>query len=202
MIKLFETLAAYIPKYTGLFYFFVYLEITVWIAPNCLLVYEMLRCNCRKAVRQVIWKSLLKSKLFSTFFIKSIKIASGCGYRFHRNVKFLRRFACFWMYWIEDQFLWTSNSRKSSELSRISCHFFSIYSPSYSYSKKANLSPNPYSLYKKYRTHVSVSIKEKAKKSLSITRERFLHIKYIWWAHLDLNQGPIGYEPTALTTEL
>ena len=24
----------------------------------------------------------------------------------------------------------------------------------------------------------------------------------LWWAHLDLNQGPIGYEPTALTTEL
>ena len=24
----------------------------------------------------------------------------------------------------------------------------------------------------------------------------------LWWACLDLNQGPIGYEPTALTTEL
>lgn len=24
----------------------------------------------------------------------------------------------------------------------------------------------------------------------------------IWWGYLDLNQGPIGYEPTALTTEL
>ena len=23
-----------------------------------------------------------------------------------------------------------------------------------------------------------------------------------WWGHLGLNQGPIGYEPTALTTEL
>lgn len=23
-----------------------------------------------------------------------------------------------------------------------------------------------------------------------------------WWAHLDLNQGPTGYEPVALTTEL
>ena len=23
-----------------------------------------------------------------------------------------------------------------------------------------------------------------------------------WWGYLDLNQGPIGYEPTALTTEL
>lgn len=23
-----------------------------------------------------------------------------------------------------------------------------------------------------------------------------------WWGCLDLNQGPIGYEPTALTTEL
>ena len=32
--------------------------------------------------------------------------------------------------------------------------------------------------------------------------EEILHIEYIWWAHLDLNQGPIGYEPTALTTEL
>ncbi len=27
-------------------------------------------------------------------------------------------------------------------------------------------------------------------------------LKFIWWAHLGLNQGPIGYEPTALTTEL
>ncbi len=25
---------------------------------------------------------------------------------------------------------------------------------------------------------------------------------YEWWGYLDLNQGPIGYEPTALTTEL
>jgi hypothetical protein len=24
----------------------------------------------------------------------------------------------------------------------------------------------------------------------------------IWWAHLDLNQGPMDYESTALTTEL
>src|SRR3982750_4712453 len=24
----------------------------------------------------------------------------------------------------------------------------------------------------------------------------------MWWGCLDLNQGPIGYEPTALTTEL
>lgn len=23
-----------------------------------------------------------------------------------------------------------------------------------------------------------------------------------WWGYLDLNQGPISYEPTALTTEL
>ena len=23
-----------------------------------------------------------------------------------------------------------------------------------------------------------------------------------WWAHLDLNQGPMDYESTALTTEL
>ena len=23
-----------------------------------------------------------------------------------------------------------------------------------------------------------------------------------WWAYLDLNQGPTGYEPAALTTEL
>ena len=28
------------------------------------------------------------------------------------------------------------------------------------------------------------------------------YIKYRWWGCLDLNQGPIGYEPTALTTEL
>ena len=39
-----------------------------------------------------------------------------------------------------------------------------------------------------------------SEKSLSITREGFLYTE--WWAHLDLNQGPIGYEPTALTTEL
>ena len=26
--------------------------------------------------------------------------------------------------------------------------------------------------------------------------------RLVWWGHLDLNQGPIGYEPTALTTEL
>ena len=25
---------------------------------------------------------------------------------------------------------------------------------------------------------------------------------FSWWGYLDLNQGPIGYEPTALTTEL
>ncbi len=25
---------------------------------------------------------------------------------------------------------------------------------------------------------------------------------YLWWAWLGLNQRPIGYEPTALTTEL
>ncbi len=24
----------------------------------------------------------------------------------------------------------------------------------------------------------------------------------VWWGRLDLNQRPIGYEPTALTTEL
>ena len=27
-------------------------------------------------------------------------------------------------------------------------------------------------------------------------------IKKIWWAFTDSNRGPIGYEPTALTTEL
>lgn len=27
-------------------------------------------------------------------------------------------------------------------------------------------------------------------------------INDIWWGCLDLNQGPISYEPTALTTEL
>ena len=25
---------------------------------------------------------------------------------------------------------------------------------------------------------------------------------FVWWGRLDLNQRPIGYEPTALTTEL
>ena len=32
--------------------------------------------------------------------------------------------------------------------------------------------------------------------------EEILHIEYIWWAHLGLNQGPTGYEPAALTAEL
>ena len=39
---------------------------------------------------------------------------------------------------------------------------------------------------------------KKIKKSLSFERE----IYYLWWAHLGLNQGPTGYEPAALTTEL
>ena len=28
------------------------------------------------------------------------------------------------------------------------------------------------------------------------------HATYTWWGRLDLNQRPISYEPTALTTEL
>ena len=43
------------------------------------------------------------------------------------------------------------------------------------------------------------------KKDISFERsdafDQFVFINK-WWAHLDLNQGPIGYEPTALTTEL
>jgi hypothetical protein len=27
-------------------------------------------------------------------------------------------------------------------------------------------------------------------------------VLFVWWGQLDLNQRPIGYEPTALTTEL
>ena len=30
----------------------------------------------------------------------------------------------------------------------------------------------------------------------------FIRRDVCWWARLDLNQGPIGYEPTALTAEL
>ena len=30
----------------------------------------------------------------------------------------------------------------------------------------------------------------------------FPKAKGFWWAHLDSNQGPISYEPTALTAEL
>ena len=40
-------------------------------------------------------------------------------------MRFLRRFACFLDYYLEDQLLWTSNPRKSPELSRILYHFFS-----------------------------------------------------------------------------
>ena len=30
----------------------------------------------------------------------------------------------------------------------------------------------------------------------------YVYMLYVWWGWLDLNQRPIGYEPTALTTEL
>ena len=33
-------------------------------------------------------------------------------------------------------------------------------------------------------------------------KSAFADLNMSWWGHLDLNQGPIGYEPTALTTEL
>ena len=42
---------------------------------------------------------------------------------------------------------------------------------------------------------------------LSLVLKRILFCELIntfrmWWGYLDLNQGPISYEPTALTTEL
>ncbi len=36
----------------------------------------------------------------------------------------------------------------------------------------------------------------------SLLIDKFFQITKNWWGCLDLNQGPIGYEPTALTTEL
>ena len=38
--------------------------------------------------------------------------------------------------------------------------------------------------------------------SYYITTCRKNQVKNDWWGHLGSNQGPIGYEPTALTTEL
>ena len=74
MIKLFETLAASITEVKeDFFYFFVYLEITVWIAPNCLLVYEMLRCNCPKAVGDLYRKETGSQKIFGESFEKVLK---------------------------------------------------------------------------------------------------------------------------------
>lgn len=103
-----------------------------------------------------IWKRVLKSKLFSTYFIKSQQTASRCGNFFCKIVRFLRRFACFLAYWLEDQFLWTSNSRKSPELSRILYHFFSICTPSYS------LRYDPWlridTLQRKYRAHIFIAL--------------------------------------------
>lgn len=122
----------------------------------------MLRCNCGEAVRQVIWKRVLKSKLFSTFFIKSIQTASGCGYFFYRIVRFLRRFACFLAYCLEDQFLWTANSRKYPELSRILCHFLSISTPSYSKNYDSSLSIH--TLYRTYREYILIALYRENKK--------------------------------------
>lgn len=38
--------------------------------------------------------------------------------------------------------------------------------------------------------------------SMVDSRIEIIHTSYAWWGRLDLNQRPIGYEPTALTTEL
>jgi hypothetical protein len=37
---------------------------------------------------------------------------------------------------------------------------------------------------------------------LYIVLAKFLSLPEAWWAHPDLNQGPSGYEPVALTAEL
>jgi hypothetical protein len=37
---------------------------------------------------------------------------------------------------------------------------------------------------------------------LYIVLAKYLLLPDVWWAHPDLNQGPSGYEPVALTAEL
>lgn len=132
----------------------------------------MLRCNCGEAVRQVIWKRVLKSKLFSTFFIKSIQTASRCGYFFYRIVRFLRRFACFLAYCPEDQLLWTVNMWKSPELSRILYHFLSISTPSYSKSYDSSISIH--TLYRIYREHILIALYRENKKTPLRKKRRYI----------------------------
>ena len=55
-------------------------------------------------------------------------------------------------------------------------------------------------MYRPLRLHSRTGKESKNPPLSGVLKQTGLNRIFVWWAHLDLNQEPSGYEPAALTT--